>query len=38
MDEYFDDDTGGPTTVSPPGVYHYFDPRIGLNAFFLWFK
>ena len=27
MDEYFDDDTGGPTTVSPPGVYHYFDIR-----------
>ena len=38
MDEYFDDDIGGPTTVSPTSGYHYFDLRRGCNVFFLLFK
>ena len=38
MEEHFDDDTGGPTTVFPCSVYHLFDPRRGWNTFFSWFK
>ena len=38
MDEYFDDDTGGHNTVTPPSVNHYFDLRRGWDAFFSWFK
>ena len=35
VDEHFDDDIGGPTTVSPSSVYHYFDLRRGWNTFSL---